>query len=139
MLIYYQLSAAPCLYERLLSGCISSGRMRGLCSDFLSCVRGVCDETNHIATNNALLSDSHLIAYTPLNLNVSLFLISDGLPLLLCLLDVVFMLCTSVAAVFFAFIPLYRTRFPKLGLANPWCSVRELQGVRDLVRLPLTN
>lgn len=40
-------------------------------------MRGVCG----FATNNAPLSGSHLIAYTPLNLNVSLFLISAALPL----------------------------------------------------------
>lgn len=73
-------------------------------------VWGVCDVTNHIVTNNALLSGSHLIGYTPLNLNVSLFLISGGLPLPFTLLDVVFMFCIigKQQLDFFAFIPLYK-------------------------------
>lgn len=73
-------------------------------------VWGVCDVTNHIVTNNALLSGSHLIGYTPLNLNVSLFLISGGLPLPFTLLDVVFMFCIigKQQLDFSAFIPLYK-------------------------------
>lgn len=70
--------AAPCLYYRLLRARLSSGRMR----PFLSCLllRGVCDVTGLIVTNNALLSIGHLIGYTPLNFNVILFLISRVCP-----------------------------------------------------------
>ncbi len=36
-------------------------------------------------------------------------------------------------------IPMLNAGFPKVGFTNPWCFVRELQGVRDSVQDMPTN